>query len=340
VVRLSLTDVTVSGFAYHGVHVSDCSGGDDCGSGQESGGTGSPASVVVTFHGVDINDVGNGRFDGDGLRVDERSEGGISFQAYRSSFTGVGADGLELDEDDVEDLSGSVLVTVADSRFDNNGAYCDPELLEQFLPVPDEAEDLPVSGADAVFEEDIRPVGTPDDACFEVEFEKHEGMDSLSEYEVAIDVDDGFDIDEAGGGSIDVTMTGSRINGNFDEGADFDEAGEGGFVVSFIDTVASGNTDDGFKLSEEDGGDVLASMRKVQARSNGGKGAVFEEEGDGDLHVTLERVVTNKNDDGEIGIEVVQDDDGTGTLVVRSSNIKETEEADGIEADGVQIIYE
>lgn len=339
VVQLSMSDVSVSGFAYHGVLISDC---DDlsCGAGQGSGGEGSPASVAVYFDNVAITEVGTGRFDGDGLRVNERSEGGISFFASRSSFTKVGADGVELDEDDTGEGAGDVVVNVTDSIFDNNGSYCNPEILEGLLPDPAEWEE----GDDD--EPDLAWIATwvdgdfvsPDNACFEVSID-YEGT-HVTEYEVAIDTDDGFDIDEAGPGSINTVMTDSQINGNYDEGIDFDEAGEGGYQASFIRTVAYRNTDDGFKLSEEDDGNLFASLYMVQARSNGGRGAVFEEADEGDLDVTLDRVETHKNDDNEVGIEAVQEDDDDGLLTVRNSNIKEVDEQDGIEVDGVVLDYQ
>ena len=61
---------------------------------------------------------------------------------------------------------------------------------------------------------------------------------------------------------------------------------------------------------------------------------MFEEESDGDLAVTVVRSSTANNDDSDdTGIEAVQEDAGTGTLTVRSSDI-----ADGIDADGVNEI--
>lgn len=78
-VKLALDDVKVSGVAYHGVHISDCDLADDCGAGRGGKGDGSPASIAVHVTDVEISDVGNGRFDADGIRVDERSEGDIFF---------------------------------------------------------------------------------------------------------------------------------------------------------------------------------------------------------------------------------------------------------------------
>ncbi len=62
------------------------------------GGDGSPASIKVKLNNVHINQVGFGRADADGLRVDDRGEGDIYFTALNSKFTNVGAVGVELDE--------------------------------------------------------------------------------------------------------------------------------------------------------------------------------------------------------------------------------------------------
>ena len=86
-----------------------------------------------------VDDAGNGKFDADGFRFDERDRGNIIFNATGSTFTNVGADGVELDEGQ----NGEVIATVSDSEFTMNGTYCDPDLLAQFLPDPDEREDIP-----------------------------------------------------------------------------------------------------------------------------------------------------------------------------------------------------
>jgi hypothetical protein len=45
--------------------------------------------------------------------------------------------------------------------------------------------------------------------------------------------------------------------------------------------------------------------------------------------------MTTGNDDGQLGIEVVQEDEGSGNLLVAASDI-----ADGIEAEGVTVVDE
>jgi hypothetical protein len=322
-VNVELVNVTVTGTAGHGIHVSDCTLADECGGGSGGAGDGSPASIMLSLTDVAVIDTAYGRFDADGVRVDERGEGGIAFIATGSTFSGVGADGVELDEGQ----AGDVIATVSLSQFTDNGGYCDPDLLAAFMPSEPEGE----FEQGAMMEDAIPGVitGSPDDGCFERAVDLYDDG-SVEEYEFAIDVDDGFDIDEAGPGSMVITVTGSVMDGNLDEGFDFDEEDAGDITATYVDTTASGNTDDAYKHSEEGEGGVFGLVSNATATDNGGVGFVFEEEDGGDVTVTMLDSATSGNDGGELGLEVVQEDEGTGTLLVAASDI-----ADGIEAEGV-----
>ncbi len=325
-IHLNLTDVTVKNVAGHGVHISDCSLADACGGGAGGGGDGSPASLVINATNLTIDGVGYGRFDADGLRADERGPGSITFTAIGSTFHGVGADGVELDEGD----AGDITVLVVDSVFSANGNYCDPSVLGAFLPDQAEAAfDDGTTAADAI----PGPItDAPDNACIEREVDFYDSG-FVAEFAFGLDLDDGIDLDEAGDGSLIATMLGARVAGNLDEGIDFDEEGAGDIHVSFVATSAEENTDDGFKMSESGAGDVTGIIDHSGARANGGKGMVFEEEDAGDVAVTITNVTTANNDDSDdTGVEVVQDDDGVGTLTVVSSDI-----ADGFDVEGVTV---
>ena len=323
VMRLVLDGVTVRDVAGHGIHVSDCSLADDCGGGGGGAGEGSAAGISVVLTGVTVERVGQGRFDADGLRVDERGAGDIEAVLIGSTFTGVGADGVELDEGQ----EGSVRVTAIDTSFTANGDYCHPDLLGAFLPEADEGE----FEEGAMAEADIPgPVtGSPDDACFEREVDTYDDG-SVEAYEFAIDTDDGFDVDEAGPGSVIAVLSGIRISDNFDEGLDYDEEDEGDIVLTLSGLTGEGNSDDAVKMSEEGAGDVRALVDGSEARDNGGKGMVFEEADGGDLDVSLAETRTSGNDGGETGLEAVQEDDGAGRLQVTGGEI-----ADGVETEGV-----
>jgi len=321
-VVLELVNVTVTGTAGHGVHVSDCTLADDCGGGSGGAGEGSPASIELSLVNVTVEATAYGRFDADGLRVDERGPGDILFGALGSRFAGVGADGVELDEGQ----DGDVIVTVVTSEFIENGGYCDPDLLAAYMPEEDEGE----FEEGAVMEDAIPgPItGSPDDGCFEREVDLYDDG-SVEAYEFGIDVDDGFDIDEAGPGGMSVTVVDSLMLGNLDEGYDFDEEDAGDIVVTFQQTLAADNTDDGYKMSEEGDGDVIGTVLNAEASDNGGVGFVFEEEDGGDVDVVVVNVMTNGNDDGELGLEVVQEDDGEGDVMVLASDLMDGSETDG-----------
>lgn len=329
VVTVVLDDVKVSGVSHHGVHISDCDLADECGAGRGGKGGGSDASIIVRLNDVVIDDVGNGHFDADGFRVDERGPGDIFFYAKNSQFTHVGADGVELDEGQ----EGGVFATAIGSTFDGNGNYCDGEILKAFLPEKTEGEfeDGKVKEADIP-----GPVtGTPDDACFEREVELYESG-SVKEYEIGIDFDDGFDIDEAGPGDLWALVVDSSVKGNHDEGLDFGEEGEGSLKLGVWNAVVKNNTDDGLKMVESETGNVSALLAKLTSEDNGGKGAVFKQNDEGTLNVTVNKTTTSGNDDGkESGLEVLQKGDGEGNLRIVGSDIK-----DGVDVKNVNVIEE
>jgi len=327
-VSLVLNDVVVAGVANHGIHVSDCSLADECGGGGGGAGEGSAASIVVHLTEVLVDDAGNGKFDADGVRVDERAEGSITLIADATTYINVGADGVELDEGQ----AGDVVAQITNSEFNDNGAYCDPNLLASFMPEVDEAEYDQGQTAEADIPGPI--TGSPDDGCFEREVDLYDDG-SVEAYEFGIDLDDGFDIDEAGEGSIHLVMLDSEVVGNLDEGLDFDEEDAGGISVTISGTSAIGNTDDGYKMSEEGDGGIDGVMIGSAAIGNGGVGAVFEEEDGGDVAVTIIEMVSYGNDDGETSLELVQEDEGTGSATITNGAIVEPVEAEGVDVSQI-----
>ncbi len=324
-VLVRLNNVEVSATAGHGIHISDCTLAEACGSGEGGEGGGSEAGIALTLVNVRVAGTAYGRFDADGIRVDERGPGDIIFDAIGLSVEVVGADGVELDEGQ----DGHVVVTSSGGSFIDNGAYCDPTSLSAFMPDPVEAAfDEGAMSADTI----PGPItGSPDDGCFEREVDLYDDG-SVEAYEFGIDVDDGFDIDEDGPGDILATFHGTTMNGNFDEGFDFDEAGPGDVEANFAFVFAAENVDDAIKISEEGPGDVVGVVTTSEAISNGGVGIVYEEAGDGDLHLVILRSATVGNDGGALGVEAVQEGDGAGFV-----SVIDTEIADGIETDGAQI---
>ena len=325
-VVLDLAGVTVSGTAAHGVHVSDCDLADECGRGGGGAGEGSAASITVHLSDVLISDVGNGSFDADGLRVDERGLGDITAVIAGSTFTGVGADGIELDEGQ----AGHVFASVTGSAFTHNGIYCDPAILAPLMPAEPEGE-----FAQGAMAEDAIPgpvTGTPDDSCIEREVDLYDDG-SVEEYAFGIDLDDGFDIDEAGPGSLISNLSGITVIGNLDEGIDFDEENEGDLRVVIQGSNAEGNTDDGYKFSEVDAGGIFAEVGTSRAAMNGGKGFVFEAENEGFLYGIITNTLTAGNDDGDqTGLELLNEGQEPGEVAIVASDFE-----DGIDAENVNV---
>lgn len=127
------------------------------------------------------------------------------------------------------------------------------------------------------------------------------------------DLDDGIDIDEAGGGSIRVKLSDVTINGNFDEGLDLTEDGDGDIIAQLARVQANDNNDEGIKFEEIGNGNIQVFMLHVEASStNDEEGIVIEETGAGNLNASLNRVTANDN--AKDGIDLSEEGDGTFRL--------------------------
>ncbi len=130
------------------------------------------------------------------------------------------------------------------------------------------------------------------------------------------DLDDGFDIDEAGDGSVLGSVTLSEANDNYEEGFDFNENDAGDLRVDMLLVEASRNGEEGIDYEEDDdfagGGDLVTTMELVKANGNrgGDAGLKIREKGDGGLDVTLKGVEASNNLTGGISVR----EDGIGTL--------------------------
>jgi hypothetical protein len=317
VVGLVLSNVAVAGVAGHGIHVSDCASGGDC-----AAGDGSAASLRLELHRVYISDVGQGRHGADGLRVDEGGPGDIDLAAVTFTATGVGGDGIALNEGQ----EGSVIADLLRADFIENGSYCDPAVLGGFLPRPAAGS---FRAAELVPADLPRPdPAAPDPACITAEVATFEDG-SVATYAYGIDVADGFAIDETGPGSILATLSIGQMLGNFGQGYAFHEAGRGDLDVVFTGIVGNGNLGAAMRLSEADAGDLYGGATAVELSSNGGLGLAAAEGGAGDLNLTLVGAATAGNAGGDLGVEAAQAGSGAGNIYVVDSEI-----ADGIETDG------
>ncbi|MEH6519456.1 MAG: hypothetical protein V7742_22495 [Halioglobus sp.] len=270
VVNVKLSNVSVSHTGNHGVHVSDCSLGDDCGGGAGGGGEGSPASIRVQLNGVTIDGAGFGQQDADGLRVDDRGEGDIILSATDSTFINVGGDGIELDEGN----EGSVVINVRNSDFTGNGAYCSADLLV----------DDPIA-LDPKCDDDGDP-----------------------------DVDDAFDIDEAGPGGISGMVANLSIIDNYDEGLDFDSEGNGegdSVDLDIMNIFAQGNADEAIKVSEEGNASVAVNLRAIDVEGD----VEIEEEDVGELRVSVNGSFIGDD------LKLSEKGAGTGTAKLRGTTV-------------------
>ena len=344
VLKLVLHGVRVSDVGGHGVHVFDCTIAKDaplkCGEGYGGAGVGSDASISISMNGSSIINVGMGGYDADGLRVDERGLGDINASIVNSQFLNNGADGVEFDEGQ----EGSVIMHAVASKFNNNGIYCDVSIMKPFMPSEDEGEfeDNQVKPADIISNLVIDiteegkyngaiKTGSPDDGCLETEVKFHDSG-FVEEFEIAIDTDDGVDIDEAGEGDISGQIFDSEVNANADEGFDIDELNAGGIFMTINNTIARDNSDDGFKHSEEDAGSVVGQVENSIAKDNGGKGFVFEEENEGNVFIMASDVATSNNDDSDdTGMELVQDDEGSGAAYISDSSVEDGFDISGLD---------
>lgn len=161
------------------------------------------------------------------------------------------------------------------------------------------------------------------------------------------DLEDGFDIDEAGDGVISVVMFNTTVNGNVDEGIDLDGAGGGDISLNAFNVTAVGNADENIKVSaftetvlrdltgdvifDDEGepevevdcttGDLIFSLNNVNADvSAEGRGARFEECGDGDVRGFVRNSTFNGNLEDD-GLRVDEEDNGTITLRMRDSEV-------------------
>ena len=138
------------------------------------------------------------------------------------------------------------------------------------------------------------------------------------------DLDDGFDIDEAGDGSVLGSVMLSEANDNYEEGFDFNENDAGDLRVDMLLVEASRNGEEGIDYEEDDdfagGGDLVTTMDLVKTNGNrgGDAGLKIREKGEGSLDVTLKGVEASNNLAGGISVR----EDAVGTLTAAISRAK------------------
>ncbi|WP_418593774.1 hypothetical protein [Ponticoccus sp. (in: a-proteobacteria)] len=227
---VELENVQVTGTAGHGIHVTDCLRVEDCGA-DAGGQDGSAASILLRLNGAEVLGAGRGALGADGLRVEERGDGGITLLLNNVRFAENGGNGIALDEGQ----GGDVVLRSSGSAFETNGGYCDPDRLAPFLPDPPEGSFDPGAMARDAIPGAVG--GSPEDACFERRVALH-GDGSVADYAFALKAGDGVEIHEAGPGAIHALIERAGVIGNFGAGLDFAETGGGDIRSTLIGTFA------------------------------------------------------------------------------------------------------
>jgi hypothetical protein len=135
------------------------------------------------------------------------------------------------------------------------------------------------------------------------------------------DYEDGFDIDEADDGDVQVDVWSSIANRNHEEGWDLDEAGPGSLIAHFKHVDVSENATEGIQLTESeadaDGGDVELYLNGFRVADNLGEGIKVDERRAGALRAVFSNGTVTHNSDG-ISLNETED----GALDVRVEQVQ------------------
>ena len=133
-------------------------------------------------------------------------------------------------------------------------------------------------------------------------------------------MDDGFDIDEADGGSLLVTIIDSQASDNLDEGFDFD-AEDGPVSTTFEKVTASDNFNEGIKVSSGADGDVVVTIKESTVIGNLDDGMQLESEGTGLLAVLIENTEVSGSKKADVKVEQADISTSLGALEIIGGSI-------------------
>jgi hypothetical protein len=321
VVRISLSNVEISGNGRHGVLINDQvdpsvpedENGDPISPGPNP--NGSDASVEVTVLGSHFS--GNGNTEGvsvsdnDGLRVNEGGRGDLKLTVRLSVFEENGADGIEVDERG----DGSALVDMLQTELLANGPF-DPADLDDGFDID--------------------------------EWNNGDVVASVVSSSANDNHEEGFDFNENDAGDMHVTMELVSANGNNEEGIDLEEdddfAGGGDLVAEISRAEASnngpGDGDAGVKIREKGEGNLEATLNRVETLNNSFDGIQIREDENGSLVASVNRALSTGNDGRGINFDENSTDpeegplDAEGDLTASVSNSTSTgNESAGVRAD-------
>lgn len=256
-VSVRLFDVSISGASEFGLHIDDLAGSD--------------ASIRLNMRDSSVTGNGVGALDFDGIRVDERGDGGIKAFFRNTHIDANGGDGLELDEGG----DGDVKLTMIDSTLNENGFFNEEDL--------DDGLDIDEAGPGGI-KAYLRNVNASDN------------------------LDEGIDFDEEDEGGVSVNLVKVNADGNRDEGIKVSEEGDGGVWGRLYDVSASENGDDGIEFEEAEAGNLQLWFKHVHADGNGDSGIQAEEAGAGNFSAFMYGISAQMNDD--TGVDLSESDQG------------------------------
>ncbi len=224
-ITVRLQGVNVVDSALFGVHI------DDNADEFDDGESGSNIGVNLYINNSIFVGNGTGAIDFDGVRVDERGEGGIKALVVNTKIDNNGGDGMELDEAG----AGDIQATFINATLSANGFY-NEEDLDDGLDI-DEADDG-----------DIKL--------------------TMINAEINENMDEGLDIDEAGNGEVNLNLVRVETLNNTDEGVKVDEedAGDINAKMTMVNIADCG--DDGAQITELGEGVINAKLTNVTAENN------------------------------------------------------------------------
>jgi hypothetical protein len=340
--RVVLRDVSALGNLGHGVVIDDQEDPDDAGdpdAGVRGNSNGSDASLEVIVIGSRFDGNGFGTVDRDGLRInegglgdlsvsirdtradangadgvelDERGAGTLTFQVVRSHFSRNGDfdqsadpdkdDGFDADEGDEGDLIATVLLSTANDNFEEGFDFNENDAGDMRVDMRlSEASRNPEEGIDLEEDDDWQGGG---DLVATLRLVRADGNGAEG--------DGGIKIRERGEGNLRADLTGTHTSDNESAGIHMREQQEGDLRAEVRGATSVGNGAEGIFLREDDAGSHLGHVSHATADGNGAFGIDFDENGAGDLTAAVAHSSAEGNTDGTVRAD--EGGDGTGVL--------------------------
>jgi len=233
-INVTLTRVQILNSGLYGLHL------DDNDNEFDNGDTGSAIGINLSIKNSKFINNGTDAIDFDGIRVDERSEGGITANIIRTEISGNGGDGIELDEAG----NGDVKATMISVNLMNNGAQ-NPEDLDDAFDIDEAGEgDLDVN---------------------------------LVNVNLSGNQDQGLDFDEEDEGSVNALLYRVKSTNNVGEAVKIDEEDDGDLNIFASNLTVTNTDDDGVQITEIGKGVIQATFDDVKVKNSKKYGVKIEQ---------------------------------------------------------------